>query len=355
MPDTDKRFPATPHRRREAREKGQVAKSIEINTALVLLGGFVLLRFLFPFMFASLQELVVKSFTFIPDQDITLTLILAQAPDLLLRVLMTIAPMLLAIAVVGILANLIQVGFLSSREALKPQLNRLNPVNGFKRIFSARSLVEFVKSIIKICITAAITYSVIRSSLHRLVYTISMAPQQSLFMVGQIVFSLIIKLCLALGALAILDYLYQRWEHERSLRMTHQELKEELIRYEGRPEIKQRIKTLQRQYATRRMMQEVPKADVVLTNPTHLAIAILYDPAQQMAPMVVAKGARIVAEKIVALAKEHGVPVVENKPLAQKLFKLVEVGKIVPVAMYQAVAEVLAYLYRMGKLKKKWN
>ncbi|MBN2483008.1 MAG: flagellar biosynthesis protein FlhB [Candidatus Omnitrophica bacterium] len=355
MPETDKRYPATPHRRREARQKGQVAKSIEINTAVVLFGGFIVLRFVSAYMFTNLKDIVVTSFTFIPQQDISMTLVLAHAPALTLKFLMMIAPVLLAIAVIAVLANILQIGFLTSNEAIKPQLNRLNPINGFKRIFSARALVELFKSLMKISVTAAITYAVIRSSLHRLVYMIAMEPQLGMSIIGQIVFSLIAKLCTALGGIAVLDYLYQRWEHERSLRMTHQELKEEIIRYEGRPEVKQRIKTLQRQYATRRMMQEVPKADVVVTNPTHLAVAIMYDPKHGTAPMVVAKGARNIAEKIIALAKEHGVPVVENKPLAQMLFKMVEIGKMIPVTMYQAVAEVLAYLYRLGKLKKRWN
>ena len=355
MPDTDKRYPATPNRRREARRKGQVVKSVEINTAIVLFGAFLALRFLFVYMFANLKDVVLASFTFIPQQDIDLTLVLAYAPALIIKFFITIAPILLIIAVMGILVNVVQIGFLTAGETIKPQLSRLNPINGVKRLFSARALIEFLKSLLKITLTAAITYVVIRSSLTRLVYMIAMEPQQGMYVLGQIVFSLITRLCAALGVIAVIDYMYQRWENERSLRMTHQELKEEIIRYEGRPEVKQRIKTLQRQYATRRMMQDISKADVVVTNPTHLAVAIMYNPKKSMAPMVVAKGARRIAERIIAVAKDNGVPVVENKPLAQTLFKMVEIGKIIPVTMYQAVAEVLAYLYRLGKLKKKWN
>ncbi len=354
MADVEKRYPATPHRRREARQRGQVAKSIEVNTVIVLMGGVILLRFLSRFMFENLKEITYRSFTFLPPIDIGVSSVLNYAPGLLVRILVIIIPFCLGLGIVALVANLMQVGFLSSWTVIKPQLDRINPISGLKRLFSYRALVELIKSLMKIVITIWVAYVVLKSHIPNLVYTISMVPNQSVYVVGKLIFSLVIRIGLALGALAILDYFFQRWEYEKSLRMSRQELKEELLRYEGRPEVKQRIRALQRQYAQRRMMQEVARADVVITNPTHLAVAIRYDPKESAAPRVVAKGARLIAQKIVTLAKEHGVPVVENKPLAQALFKMVEVGQIIPVALYQAIAEVLAYLYRIGKAKRKW-
>ncbi|MBD3264175.1 MAG: flagellar biosynthesis protein FlhB [Candidatus Omnitrophica bacterium] len=355
MPEVEKRFPATPRRRKEAREKGQVAKSQEINTAIVIVAAFVALRFFSEFMFFNLKEIAVKSFVLFPTlDDITLPTLLDYAPSLLLGFIITIAPICLLIGLVALLANVLQVGFKVSWFTIKPQVSKINPVTGLKRLFSYRALVELVKSIIKIIITGWISYLVIRSEVHTIVYTLSMDPNHSVYIMGRVVFTLIWKIGLAFAALAILDYFYQRWEHERSIRMTREELKEELIRYEGRPEVKQRMRALRRQLARRRMMQEVPTSDVVITNPTRLAIALQYNPREAAAPKVVAKGQRLVAEKIIAIAKEKDIPVIENRPLARMLFKMVEIGQVIPVTLYQAIAEVLAYLHRLGKTKGKW-
>ncbi|MBD3246363.1 MAG: flagellar biosynthesis protein FlhB [Candidatus Omnitrophica bacterium] len=355
MADQERRFPATPHKRRQARQKGQVVKSVEVNTVFVLLGGFLLLRFLGNFMFAQLEELAERSFVAFPSmREITMQLLIFHAPGIVGRFLLILMPFLLGVGVVAFLANVLQVGFMSSWTSIKPRLDKLNPVNGFKRLFSLKSFAEGVKSVCKILIMAGVSYVVIRDAVPTLIYTLSMTPTQSVSEVSGVVMTLIFRLVMALGVLAILDFFYQRYEHEKSLRMSRQELKEEVIRYEGRPEVKQKRRSLQRQLAQRRMMQEVPKADVVITNPTHLAVAVQYDPAASAAPLVIAKGARLVAEKIIETAKENEVPVIENKPLAQALHKLVEVGQSVPVHLYQAVAEVLAYLHRIGKTKRKW-
>ncbi len=354
MAEGEKRFPATPHRRREARQKGQVAKSNEINTVIVLLGGFFILRFFSRFALGNLKEIMEKSFTFIPTQDLSLISIVTFGPPLLVRLLVMVLPFAAALAMVAVLANLLQVGFLSSGFVIKPQLDRINPLNGFKRIFSARLFVDLIKALVKIAIASWVTYAVIRAEIPRITYTLAMEPQQSVHLLGGIILSFVLKTGLALGGLAVLDYIYQRWEYERSLRMSRQDIKEELLRYEGRPEVRQRMRALQRQYAQRRMMEEVAKADVVVTNPTRLAVALRYDPRQDMAPLVLAKGARAVAHKIMEKAREHGVPVIENKPLARALFKLAEIGQVVPVTLFQAVAELLAYLHRAGKSRRKW-
>ncbi|MCM8823460.1 MAG: flagellar biosynthesis protein FlhB [Candidatus Omnitrophica bacterium] len=354
MPDVEKRYPATPHRRREARERGQVVKSIEVNTVFILLLGFIFFRFFSGYMVYILKEFMHSSFTFIPSNDFTLDTIYPYGVNLIIKFAMIVIPFCLTIGVIAILSNVLQVGFLTSWFVIKPQLTRINPIDGFRRIFSYRALVELIKSILKIIVTVWVCYLVIRSETTKLVYTISMEPNSTAYFLGKVIFSLIFKVSLSLLALAIVDYFYQRWEYEKSLRMTREELKEELIRYEGRPEVKQRIRALQRQLARRRMMEEVKRADVVITNPTRLAIAIRYDPKESLAPKVVAKGERFIAEKIIARAKEFDIPIVENKPLAWALYKMVEIGSVIPIELYQAVAEVLAYLFRIGKAKRKW-
>jgi len=350
----EKRFPATPHRRREAREKGQVARSMEINTAVVLVGGFMILRAFTGVALINLQDLMKKTFAWIPPQDITLMTVVSYGPTLALRVLSLVLPFAVGIGILAMISNLLQVGFMTSWTAIKPQLDRLNPLNGIKRIFSARSLVDFIKSLLKVGIAGSVTYMVIKAQIPGLTYTLAMDPVQSVSFLGKVIFSLVIKAGLALAGLAVVDFLYQKWEFERSLRMSRQDIKEELLRYEGRPEVKQRIRTLQRQFSQRRMMEDVAKADVVITNPTRLAIALAYDPQSDLAPVILAKGSRTVAEKIKEKAREFGIPMVENKPLAQALFKVAEIGQAVPVSLFQSVAEVLAYLYRVGKAKKRW-
>lgn len=257
-------------------------------------------------------------------------------------------PMGLGCMVVGILVNFLQVGAIFTTDPLRPRFDRINPLQGMKRLFSPRSFVELAKSLIKLGVAGTILWNSFRNE---------MMPfsERAMGMTGvtaiegfwKILYNVSIRIILALLALGILDYFYQRWEHAKSLRMTKKELKDEYKQMEGDPQIKSRIKQRQRQMAMRRMMQDVPKADVVITNPTHFAIALRYDAATMSSPQVVAKGEGYMAARIREIAEENKVPLVENPPLARAIYKAVEVGGTIPAELYQAVAEVLAFVYRL--------
>jgi flagellar biosynthetic protein FlhB len=262
--------------------------------------------------------------------------------------LKTALPVMMIIAIISLAANLLQVGFVFSFEPLMPQLDRINPISGFQRLFSLRSLVELVKSLCKIAIIGYFVYRFIAREIVQVPQLISADLADSL----RVSSGLIVDLALEIGAvilvLAALDYFYQWWEHTKSLKMSKQEVKEEFKQTEGNPQIKGKIKERQRAMAMRRMMQEVPKATAVITNPTHFAVAIRYDKSMS-APEVVAKGQDFLAERIKQVARENRVTVVENKPLARALYATVEVGETIPQELYQAVAEVLAYVFRLKR------
>lgn len=354
MAETERTEPATPHRRREARERGQVAKSPEINTAFVLLVGFLTLRYLSAYIFKGLESLMKTSFLNLHTIELSSANVLFYGYRVILWFMFIVLPFTLIILIAAAVANLLQVGFLHSWQVIRPQLTRINPITGIKRFFSYRIIIELFKSSLKILLVGWIAYLVIRSEFISLILTADKSPLENVRVFSSLVFRIGLRIGLALLVLALIDYFYQRWEYEKSLRMSREELKEELIRHEGRPEVRQRIRFLQRRFALRRMMLEVPKAEVVVTNPTRLAIALQYNPKEMTAPKVIAKGARLIAERIIEIARKYNVPVVENKALAQTLFKQVEVGRFIPLALYQVVAEVLAYLWRIGKAKKEW-
>ncbi len=354
MADSDKTEVPTGRRRQEAREKGQVAKSMELNTAFILIISFYVLRALGPHMWNGLAEVTRFSLANLGTVVMNEENFSHYAIRIIITIGYVVLPFILIVALSSILINILQVGFMHSTSIIKPKFSRINPINGMKRFFSYRILIELVKSVVKITLTAVVAYQVIKPELGHLILAADMDPIDSINYVAILIFRLGVRIGLVFAAFAAIDYWYQRWEHERGLRMTKMEVKEELIRYEGRPEVRSRVRSIQRQLAMRRMMQEVPKADVVITNPTHLAVALQYNPKDMAAPKVVAKGARLIAERIIAIAKENNVPVMENKPLARLLFKMVDIGKFIPLDLYQAVADILAFVWRTGKLKKKF-
>lgn len=251
----------------------------------------------------------------------------------------------------GLIASYAQVGFLFTVEPMAFKFERINPVEGFKRLFSIRSFVEAMKSVAKILVIGYAAYSVYKSEFTRFPYLIDMDIRSSLAYLGQLILRLAFKVALYLIILAVIDYLYQRWQHNKSLKMEKQEVKDEFKQQEGDPQIRSKIKQKQREVSMRRMMQELPKADVVITNPTHFAVALKYDAAVMSAPTVIAKGQDRIALKIKELATEHNITIVENKPLAQALYKTTEIGDIIPADLYQAAAEVLAFVYKLkGKI-----
>jgi flagellar biosynthetic protein FlhB len=265
----------------------------------------------------------------------------------ILLLVKVIAPVLLAVFTAAVVGNLIQVGFMFSWEPLTPKLSKLNPLQGIKRLISLRSLTEVVKFIAKVVLVGIVVYTAIRKEIP---FIMPLAEHSIPAIGGYIcmtIFKIILRTSWVLLALAILDYAYQRWDFEKSLRMTKQEIKDELKQSEGDPLIKSRIRRVQREWARRRMMEAVPEADVVITNPLELAIAVAYRNEAMAAPQVLAKGRGAVAERIRQIARSHGIPIVENRPLARALFKEVDVGQQIPAALYKAVAEVLAYVYRL--------
>jgi len=338
---------ATPRRREEARKKGQVAKSREIPSVAILLGGISFIFLFGSYLYHHLSREMIQLFRHISRIPLGPTEAKALNIKLIHSLLLILSPILLTILGISILSHQIQTRFLFTAESLKWEWSKINPISGLKRIVSKYGLVELLKSILKFIIIGGVAYFVIRKELPNVSLLSDQEIGQIFTYIRSISWSLLLKTCTVMMAMAILDYLFQRWSYERGLRMTKQELKEEMKLTEGDPLIKSRIRSLQRQIARRRMMAEVPKADVVITNPTHIAVALMYQSKEMEAPKVIAKGAGWIAEKIIAIARSHQIVIVENRPLAQILYRSVDLGQIIPPSLYQAVADVLAYVYKI--------
>ncbi len=261
--------------------------------------------------------------------------------------MLVLLPIFMPLAVVGFVANVMQVGFLISSEAIALKPSKLNPISGMKRFVSLKSMVELGKSIIKVLFIAGIAYLLVKSEIQEFPMLIHREVGQILVFIARVSLKVCFFVCVALIVLAIVDYIYQRWQYEQDLKMTKQEVKDEQKQTYGDPKVKARIRGVQMEMARRRMMEAVPEADVVITNPTRLAIALKFDAREMIAPRVLAKGAGHIAGRIREIAREHQIPVVEEKPLAQALYKMVEIGDYIPAELYRAVAEVLAYVYRL--------
>jgi flagellar biosynthetic protein FlhB len=353
MPADDRERTEAPtgRRRADARRKGQVARSQEVNTAVILLVSLGLFYFAGQSMVQQMITMVGNGIREVPAGDLTPESAYTLLVGWMVEFVKLVGPFLGVLMVAGVGASVLQVGFLMSEEALSPKWERLNPMKGLKNLLSMRNLAELVKSPLKLLLIGGIAYLTIHQEATTLLQLGNAGPLQSFQLLSHITFLVLVRVAIALVFLALADYAFQHWQHEKSLRMTREEIKEELKQSEGDPMIRARVKSLQRQMAMRRMMAEVPKANVVVTNPTHLALALRYDEKTMRAPKVVAKGARLIAERIKEIAKQHGVPLVENKPLAQALFKSVTIGQEIPSAFYRAVAEILAYVYA---LKGHW-
>ena len=341
----DKTEEPTAKKRRDARKKGQVARSQELNAAFVLLMGFFMLKLLWEYIYGNLAGYMTHIYS-----NLYVSTSTESISELFLGVMMLLAktalPVMFSIMIIGLGINLLQVGLVISTEKLEPKLDNLNPINGFGRIFSKRSLVELVKSIFKIIIIGFFIWLYVKDQIPYMPYFIYYDLGTSLEQIADIIFTLAFQIIAVIMVLAIADYAYQSWQTTQDLMMTKQEVKDEFKQTEGDPQIKGKIRQKQRQMAMMRMMQEVPKADVIVTNPTHLAIALMYKQGMT-APVVLAKGQDIVAERIKNIAREHRIPILENKPLARALYESVQVGDIVPRELYQAVAEVLAHVYKL--------
>ncbi len=337
----------TGKRRSEARSKGQVARSTEITSVAVLFAGMLMLNSRAPELLNQYATVTRQAFLQLAVRGERPEALLSMAMTLLVSSAMVIAPLVLAVAVAGMALNVVQVGPMFSAQVLKPDLAKLNPIAGLRRLWSPRIFMELLKSGAKLGVMGFIAYQVIREQYWMLVGLQAASPTGALATIGSIMLEIGEKCGVALLVMAVADYLYQKRSHESSLMMTKEEVKEEAKQQEGNPQVKGKIRTLQRQLARSRMMQAVPHADVVVTNPTHYAVALEYKTAKMQAPVVTAKGQMLVAENIKRVAKEHGVPVIENPPLARALYASVEIGDAIPPEMYKAVAEVLAFIYRL--------
>lgn len=343
---------ATPKKRNDSRKKGQVAKSADLPGAFILLFVFASFLMLGNHYSSGVMGLFRSLFEDWLTMELTTENIMGLFLNIVWQVLLLLLPIFAIAMVVGVLGNVVQFGFLLTGHSLKADIKKLDPIKGFKRIFSMRSLAEFLKSILKVTIIALMVYTTIAGEWEKLLL-LPMQPIPAIFaFAAKITINLGIKIGAVLIVLAFLDYMYQKYEHEKSLKMSKQDIKDEFKKSEGDPLIKGRIRERQRKMALQRMMQEVPKADVVITNPTHFAIALKYDASQMEAPKVLAKGMDHVALRIKEIAKEHDVVTMENKPLARALYERAEIGDVIPGDLFQAVAEVLAYVYKVkGRIK----
>lgn len=348
----DKSEEPTPHRLREAREKGQVAKSREITTALLLIFSYMLFRYTGETTWGNLTSMATAILNQIPNAGnfsfsfVGYILLLAAR-----GMLYSLAPIFGLTVFIALVAEAFQTGFVFSVDPLSPKFERINPAEGFKRMFSLQGLVELIKSIIKIVIVFWIAWGAVRDDIPSVVILLNGQPWDAIVLGGNMAYKIAFRVGMFYVAIAILDYLYKRWEYTRNLKMTKQEIKEEYKRLEGDPMIKQRMRELQRQVAYQRMMSAVPQADVVVTNPIHIAVALKYEAHKMKSPQVLAKGERKTAEAIKKLADDSYVPIVENEPLARSIYRTTDVGKQIPGELYQAVAEVLAYVYKIKRTR----
>ncbi len=340
---------ATPKRRQEARDKGQVVKSVEINSALIMLAAFYFLSNRGQYMINELESLMKYMFTEFGRAPFTVDSMHSLSMFLIIFLLKIIMPLMILIAVVGIAINYSQVGFMFNPGLLMPDISRVNPISGLSRVmFSKTALVNLVKSLLKVCVIGYYIYTFIEKQIYILPTMAGGDVQNSMLFFGNLIIDLGYRVCAVMIIIAAVDYYYQWYSHNQNIKMSKQEIKEEYKQTEGNPQIKGKIRQKQRELAMRRMMQEVPKADVVITNPTHFAIAIKYED-KMPAPLLLAKGQDHIALKIKELAAQHKVVIVENKTLARAIYQTVEIGEYIPYELYQAVAEVLAYVYKLKR------
>ncbi len=336
---------ATPQKRRESRKKGEVAKSQEVSSALTLLVTFGFLMFGGKSLVEGFLAIYRHSFSEYMLWELTPERIELLFSQIVFDATKLTAPILFVAMVAGIFSSYIQVGLMFTPEVIQLKLEKLNPIQGAKQIFSMKSVVEFLKSIFKMVFTGVIVYFLIWSKKEELFILGEKGIWDAIRLVGVLSIQIGLAVALSLVILAIADYIYQKYEFEKKLRMSKQDIKDEYKKSEGDPFIKGQRRAKQREMAMNRMIQEVPRADVLITNPTHFAIAIRYDLETMDAPQVIAKGKDHVALKMKEIAKEHKVMTVENKPLARALFAAVEIGDTIPEEMFNAVGEILAYVY----------
>ncbi len=343
----EKSFDATPHRREEAREQGQVVFSQDLASAAMLMLGALLLMMLGGALLEYCVKLLRHNLADVGDLQASQENLVHESIRLGYTLAAVLLPIMGLMMLGGILSSVLQIGLLWLPERLAPDISRISPASGMKRIFSLTGTARLGFGLVKVLLVSIVSITILWMRWNDVMRSTGLdTPQFAKFLVS-LSLSTILWIGFVLLLLAILDYGVQRWKHEQDLRMTHQEVREEMKNVQGDPQIAARRRAIQRQMVMHRISTSVPKADVVVTNPTELSIAIQYDPQEMAAPVVVAKGAGVLAQRIRRLALENNIPVVERKPLAQLLYKEVDIGKPVPTDSYAAVAEVLAYVYQL--------
>ena len=336
----------TSKKREEARKKGDVAKSRELPAVAVFLSGLIGLSIFGSYMYAYIEIIMKEAFSLplMGGQDIAAVLIFFER--MLNLFFLVVCPLMAVVFITALLSNIAQVGFMFSGESIKPKFSKINPFKGIERLFSKQAFVEFCKSLMKLATVGVIAYFSLKGEMKNLPFLGDMEPFAIVTYILLTALKILLRCIIAMVFLVVIDYAFQKWEFENKLKMTKQEVKEEYKKSDGDPLVKSRIRSIQIQMSKKRMMQSVPEADVVVTNPTRLAVAIKYN-SSMSAPKLLAKGAGKIAGRIKKIAGEHNIPIVENKELAQGLYSSVELEEEIPSAFYQAVAEVLAYVYRL--------
>lgn len=349
-PGGEKTEDATSKKLKDVRNEGNVAKSAEISTAATLLVFFVCIKFAIGFVGEHLLDSFDTFYTLIPryvNDNIEVAEFRYLLSESLLSITLIIAPFLLLGFIIAILGNTLQFKFQITTKPLQPKFDKLNPLSGFKRMFSMNTLIELLKSIIKIVAISYISYTVLVEHMEELFLLYDMSVNQGLLLMYDIITELLLKIVILFCVVGAADFLYQKWKFKEDNKMTKQEVKDEFKNQEGDPKVKGQQRRRMQQASQRRMMAAIPQADVVITNPTHFAVALAYESGRGQAPIVVAKGADFLAGRIKEIARENNVEIVENKPLARMLYYNVELDAEIPPELYQAVAEVLAYVYQI--------
>jgi len=336
----------TPRKLRKAREKGQIARSRDIPAAAVLLGVVLILYYFGRNIVHGLELEMLHMFRMKTPSELSILAVTTILRDISFRIAIIIVPLLFGIVFLSVGSNAAQGGFAISNEALKLHFDKLNPSKGFKRIFSKNGLVQMAKSLAIMVVVSIVCWQVVNKHMTLFPRLVLMDVRQLFYWVGTISYEILIRVAVLMVILAIADYFFQKYQFTEQLKMSKQEIKDEHKEMEGDPITKGRIRRIQREMARKRMMNEVATADVVITNPTHYAVALSYKMGSMEAPKVVAKGADFLAQRIRELAREHDVPLVENPPLARTLYKTVKVGSYIPGELYRTVAEILAYIFK---------
>ena len=340
---------ATPRRIADARKKGDVAKSMEVPSAAVLLAALFTLYLAGDYMLKRIIMIMTHYIGNSSQIQVHPANMQLVAKESVTGAAFILAPLMLVIVITAILANFAQFGLLFAPEKIAPKISKINPVQGFSNLFSKQTLAQTIKSVLKVLLIGYVAYYEVIKALPGIMPLMDQPPYHILVFMARISFWIFLKCALVIAVLAAADYAFQKWQFMEKMKMTKQEVKDEAKQTEGDPHVRGRIRSIQMEMARRRMMEEVPKADVVITNPTHLSIALKYDAETMSAPVVIAKGAGIIAAKIKEIAIEHSIPVMEDKPLARALYKSVDIDQPIPEELFQAVAEVLAYVYGLKR------